>query len=362
MRIEPFEPPRLWTAPGREALWNALLSHAGAALPLPRRGTALRFAPTPPPPAAGWALTLLPDQAPPLIAVVHDFPFRHLFGAELDAADLPDLPAALRESLAEGMVALLGDALPPALIGALRVTGSGPAGELAGRMGAASLEWFGVEIDGLAPEPVRLTIGCARDAVLARLLSLEPAARPVRSALAGRLTARLHLTLGALLLTRAELRSTLVPGAVAVFPAAREGEITLRSDAALYRFGRSEAGWQCRAREPRAQGRHRPAIASSEPEREPAMPSDQISDERSSQPAEGWPLRVGVDFDLGSVDVPLAEIESWQPGAVVPLDPPVPGRGIEVTIRVNGLVIGSGDLVAIDTRPAVRIARLALEG
>lgn len=341
MRVEPFLPPQLWTTPGREALWNAMLSHSGAALPLAARGTAAMFVPTEPPAPQSWAISLLPERAPHLVVVVDSFPFRALFGAELTAGAVPDLPPALHAALVEGMVAAVRNVLPAGLTGEVQVLGFGSAGELAGRTEPAGLEWFAVSVAGIAQEPVELRVGCARDALLAALLALEPRARTAWSGLAGRLTGTGHFALGSLTLSRAELAS-LVPGALAVFPPAPADTATLRTGAALYRFARTEGGWQCRTREPVRQNRTR--LQGS------AMSTD------DSRP----PLLIEVDFDLGSVTVPIGEIESWQPGAVVPLAPPAPTRGLEVTIRINGQVVGSGDLVTIDERPAVRISRLAL--
>ena len=71
-------------------------------------------------------------------------------------------------------------------------------------------------------------------------------------------------------------------------------------------------------------------------------------------------LGLTVDFDIGDKDISLAEIESWQPGAVVALDPPQFAGRVEVTLRVNGRAIATGDLIAIDDRLAVRLSRLLL--
>ena len=70
-------------------------------------------------------------------------------------------------------------------------------------------------------------------------------------------------------------------------------------------------------------------------------------------------LPVVLDFDLGRTTVTVAELESWQPGAVIALDLPAPGDGVEVTVRANGAVVGVGDLVRIDDRVGVRLTRLA---
>lgn len=81
-----------------------------------------------------------------------------------------------------------------------------------------------------------------------------------------------------------------------------------------------------------------------------------MQDTATGQGLEG--LAIVVDFDLGSLTVPLAAIESWQPGAVIPLNPPVASDGVEVTVRANGQIVGVGDLVQIDDRVAVRLTRL----
>ena len=71
-------------------------------------------------------------------------------------------------------------------------------------------------------------------------------------------------------------------------------------------------------------------------------------------------LQVTIDFDLGARSIPLSEIEAWQAGAVVALDPPQRAEGVEVTLRVNGSAIGAGELVRIDERYAIRLSRLFL--
>jgi flagellar motor switch/type III secretory pathway protein FliN len=58
------------------------------------------------------------------------------------------------------------------------------------------------------------------------------------------------------------------------------------------------------------------------------------------------------------MNIPLAQVQSWQRGAVVALDPPPLNEGVEVSIRANGQLIGIGDLVRIDNRVGVRITRL----
>ena len=70
-------------------------------------------------------------------------------------------------------------------------------------------------------------------------------------------------------------------------------------------------------------------------------------------------LGVVIDFDLGRMSIPLVQIETWQPGTVVTLEPPALDAGVEVTIRANGQIqFDAGSFVRIDDRISVRITRL----
>jgi flagellar motor switch/type III secretory pathway protein FliN len=71
-------------------------------------------------------------------------------------------------------------------------------------------------------------------------------------------------------------------------------------------------------------------------------------------------LRLTIDFDIGRKSVPLAALSQWQNGTIVDLEPPALADGVAVTIRCNGDVVGTGDLVRIDDRIAVRVTRFLL--
>lgn len=68
-------------------------------------------------------------------------------------------------------------------------------------------------------------------------------------------------------------------------------------------------------------------------------------------------LPVRVSFDLGETVLSLAQVRALQPGETVPLQRPVQEY---VTIRANGMPIGTGQLVEIDGRLGVAIGSLAL--
>ncbi len=342
MRVEPFVPPQLWTTPGREALWNAMLSHSGAALPSPRAARRRCSVPTEPPAPQSWAISLLPERAPHLVVVVDSFPFRALFGAELTAERDSDLPPALHAALVEGMVAAVRSVLPAGLIGEVQVLGFGSAGELAGRTEPAGLEWFAVSVAGIAQEPVELRVGCARDALLAALLALEPRARTAWSGLAGRLTATGHFTLGALTLSRAELASSF-PERWRSSRQLRRTPQRVRTGAALYRFARTEGGWQCRAREARPAEPH---------------PTSRIGHEHRRQPPAA-PHRCRFrSRQRHRADRRDRELATRRGGAAGPAGTDPRAGGDDP--HQSASVVGSGDLVTIDERPAVRISRLAL--
>src|SRR5690606_41761603 len=69
-----------------------------------------------------------------------------------------------------------------------------------------------------------------------------------------------------------------------------------------------------------------------------------------------------LNFEVGRLTLPIGELAGWQPGTLVEIEPPRIDDGIEVVIRANGKWIGSGDLVRVGERLAVRIARLGSRG
>ena len=70
-------------------------------------------------------------------------------------------------------------------------------------------------------------------------------------------------------------------------------------------------------------------------------------------------LPIRLTFDLGEKTLTLRELQRLQPGEALPLD-----RALDscVTIRANGAVIGSGELVDIDGRLGVSVVSLNTAG
>lgn len=67
------------------------------------------------------------------------------------------------------------------------------------------------------------------------------------------------------------------------------------------------------------------------------------------------PLR--VTFDVGDRQLTLAQLQQMQVGQVMPLDRPLSSA---VSVRVNGALVGTGELVEIDGRLGVTLTRLAV--
>ncbi|MEM8797298.1 MAG: FliM/FliN family flagellar motor switch protein, partial [Pseudomonadota bacterium] len=73
-------------------------------------------------------------------------------------------------------------------------------------------------------------------------------------------------------------------------------------------------------------------------------------------------VQVALTFDLGQVEVPIATLESWQPGTIVDLGETPNAAETVVTIRANGTAIAEGDIVQLDDRIGVRVTRLLFNG
>jgi type III secretion protein Q len=69
---------------------------------------------------------------------------------------------------------------------------------------------------------------------------------------------------------------------------------------------------------------------------------------------------VALDFDLGGVSLPLAELAALKPGYVFKL----PGRleEVRVLIRANGVKVGRGELVAVDDVLGVQLLAVETDG
>jgi flagellar motor switch/type III secretory pathway protein FliN len=291
-----------------------------------------------------------PDSGPPFAAIIKHFPFAAMFGPDLEMIELRGLPPALRGCLEEGIVSTLWHAIPDNRMGEARIIVTGPLKSITPKVDANELQWLSISIENIASEPISISIGLTMSSLISTVMggALAPAA--IGSGLAYALPSEASYTLGNVTVTYREL-AELGPGDVVVLPQLPPDLVLLRAQGRCYAFRLIDQNWTCLGRE--VTERYRPTLNTIE--RTTAMSQDPADEPITGLDA----LGVIVDFDLGRMSIPLAQLQSWQPGSVVPLDrPPASQEGAEVSIRANGQAIGIGDLVRIEDRIAVRITRL----
>ncbi len=324
--------------------WNALMGYSGRPLPLVGSSASVVFEVSQPPNGEAAALLVSAETGLRAIAVLERFPFAALFGVDLDVKDIPELPSSLRDALYDGVLALLWEAVPDNGLGALAIERVAACRNLTQEFGAAELRWFRLGFEGLAPERIEVAVGCLMAPLHQALLRGAIAPAAIDNGLKTRITADAFFTLGRLPLSMAQFER-LVIGDLVVLRAVAQDCVDLRVDRWTYTAKRGERGW---------------TIVSARPV-DLARTRDNGKETNVSQDIEQSPdisqLTVTVDFDIGSVSKPLAEIQTWRPGTVVAVAPPIVGDGVEVALRVNGAIIGFGSLVKIDERLAVRIER-----
>jgi flagellar motor switch/type III secretory pathway protein FliN len=351
-----WAPPSLWRSHRPCDLWNALVSHCGSPIPLAHKGVTAVFETTASPKTAKAAVLL---EAGPLRAVVlfDAFPFATLFGADIEADDLDQLPIALRNILIEGMVSIFWSLIPqnrlPRYV-LLAISNWRDSPAVAGE----ALDWIAISIEGLAPQPARLRIGCAALEVVSAIVEGELAARAAWASLRSKLTTEAFFTLGRVPAPLAGVRS-LDAGDVLVLAAIDENLCSIRLQRGLYAFRRAAKGWVCISS---SSLRRRNRKAATVPDI--SAPVEVVLEEQAALASAPQlsSLMLDVDLDFGSVRVPLATVETWQVGAVVELEPPSLANEPEITIRINDQEVAKGDLVRINDRLAVRVTRLLMQG
>jgi len=350
MTIAPWTPALMAGIGHADALWNSFVSYAGHPVPL-ANGASAAFTLADAPDGDAFCVVLQASQGMTLHVIWRSFPFNTLLGADFTTNDLPGVPLALRAALIEGMAALIWNAIPERRLGEFKVGAIGPLGQILDEGGRTGLAWFDVAFQNLAKEPIACTLACERAALLDVLSADLAAPHKVHKSLKSQLMSEAFFTLAAISVTIASLKSLAV-GCVFVLPELNPEELTLRVADSEYSFRANAEKWAClsvrrRGRPQRqADGNGVDAMAVDAPDNQAAP----------SMPLENLP--VTIDFDLGQTMVSLAELETWQAGSVVPLTPPPRGEGAAITLRANGQVIGTGDLIKIDDRLAVRISKL----
>lgn len=345
-----WPPPTLWSTRRESDLWNAMLSYGGQPLSLDGSDRTITFDAIDPPESTRHSLLIQPDNGPRFITILTSFPFEAMFNADIEIADIQKLPLALRNCLEEGVVATLWTAIPNNRMGGFRIICSGQLSEISQENDPTGWRWLSIAIGGIAPNEVTALIGLPVIKFIDAVADGALATASVELGLKAALTSEASYTLGHLILSIDAL-GQLASGDVVVLAELSPPELTrIRIDQTCFTFQPAEEGWVCIRRETREDS-HLPLGTSKELT---IVNNDTVDSAELSLGA----LNITIDFDLSRMTFALSEIETWQPGMIVTLDPPALKPGGEVTIRANGQVIGTGDLVRIDERIAVRITRL----
>lgn len=363
-----WTPPLLGHGLDEDGVWNAVAALAGEPLPLGENGASVTYALCDAPAGDSWLAAIeLEGMQGPVLVHVKDFPFRALFDVDLEVADLGGLPDGLRQAVIEGMFASIRAEALPAQADLLALSRQGLASGF-GDYGSAGFQWLAVRLSRPDKPAIDLDIGCDR-VILARFLADKlPRGAPADTALAQKIMVPADITIGSISLARGEL-DALRPGAVAVMAEQPADLLAIRVQDRLFDFAPTEGGWCCSGMRRAEAGRARATVHDKDDPMND-KPDFDAGSEAGADPNTGEKagadalagLSVAIDFDIGRTHVSFAELSQWREGTLVSLDPPVLADGLAVTIRANGDVVGSGDIVRIDDRIAVRITRFVSRG
>ena len=338
-------------------VWNALISRCGQSIPLAAENVSAVLNLVDPPSRIEVAAVIAAAEQK-IVVAFQSFPFEELFGVDLPMKDLGRLPQPLQEALIEGMLGCLWDLIPCNRLGPFSVLENLKSQPLSD--GFAPLNWFSARIDGMAREPAQIVVGCAAANVIDAITEGKLASRAAWPALREQLKIETLFTLASLDLTIDEIR-TLEPGAAILLPTKDKNVLSVRFNDTLYVFCRKPDGVICEG--------VRPSATKQKAKREDVtMMDDKLDQAPANELAQNEDtlgfssLMLQVDFDIGSARVSLTEIETWRAGSLVELEPPDVSEGVEVTLRVHGQALATGELIRIDERLGVRLNRLLMRG
>lgn len=340
-RPEPPAPPRLALSAAELPLWNALASYQNVALRL--GGAEVAFALTDRISLGSAHATVAAKGSgqPPLRLAIRRFPIAQLFGAAVDVGRLEELPAHLADAIRAAMVDALAERLPPPFVERLAVDAA-PHGMRAADPHDVAVA---VTIAGVMAEPVELILEGRPRALLALLPVTEVAGLAVQQELGQAIPALLAIRLSTLVVPAATLAG-LSPGDVILTdPSTRIDRLALVA-------ARRAAGLV-----PHADGL---ALETSLMPEHDAAPPPPAGESAAGLALDDLPVR--LEFLIAEETVPAATLLSLQPGAVLPVAAPSLEGEVAVTVRANGAVVATGDLVRLDDRLGVRIQTLRNPG
>ena len=265
--------------------------------------------------------------------------------AEALGSDLATLPPAWREAAMAQGVQWLCDALSD--LGRGRAT---VAGILANGIHPPPAGGHPLTLRLVWPETGSVILGVLHTDTLGLLVcaSLMPERAPTsdHGAIAAEIPARLRLCIGETVLSLARLSSTSAGDVILIT------QPYLGADNSLALLYAVPGGRQSLLMSARLESNLLTLTSSATSRIDTDMAEqDSESDERISLDQ----LPVRLSFDVGTKTLTLAELQSLTPGATFTIDRPPQDY---LTIRANGAVIGSGQLVDIDGRLGVSVTSL----
>lgn len=341
--VKPWRPPSLFRSVDEVRIWNALLLWAGQPMALNAGATARFSAVAAPDPHLRGHHLGFGAQVDMMVAPLQ-FPFAQMFEADFDVDELERLPLPVAARLDAAVIDAIWAVVPDPHVANPAIRDTGPLGRLSAAAGVERLEdwhWFQIDIDGLAgmPAPCRVLVGARIADILTFTAGGAIAPRTVPNTLAMQITTPVRRLLGSITLSRQDL-IRLSAGDVIILAEGAATAVKLCGQGWIWSFQPHDKGY---------------AIISAGPagHQVEGMETEPMTDDRTTDA-----LTFLVQFEIGQLDVPLGALDAWRPGTVVSFEPPQLADGVSVTLRVHGREIGTGDLISIDDRLAVRITHL----
>ncbi|MEL7390229.1 MAG: FliM/FliN family flagellar motor switch protein [Pseudomonadota bacterium] len=337
-------------------LWNMAISHMEAPIALGTEGLSLRLSAIAAPRLTGPLHSFKNEDGKRFYVHIDAFPYEKLLGIDFDLAKAGDLPPVLATSLLAGSAEFVLNALPREYVSDLRyceVIGDAETEVLLERN---DLKWFAAAIDGLAAT-VFVSIAATATDICGYLQGRLQHSRSVLTNLREMLRVSVHRFVGSATLAIADVQSLQI-GDFVILEQAAPDDLALRCDDRIFHFETAEAGWLCTAIRSAQDLGCKPAM--DEPFTDPLEPSETEPTEKTL-PDMSALISTLVTFECGQAQMTLAELESLQTGAVVPLPDQLTKDGLQVIMRAGNQPVATGDILQIDDRIAVRINRLLVQ-
>lgn len=387
MLTTPWTPSEIAVKHDDTGFWNAVLSYSGQPVQVPGKTSSISFRQADRPDGQLPAHRIRVRDSDDLVVVCESFPFNALFNLELNYADIAVVAEPLRSALYEGVVSTLLGAMPDDVSSDLKLEATGALSEICDPGTAGKLTWLAVTVSGIAAENVEATVGLTPRMVADTLGADRMLGQAVWRELGQHISVAARPVAGYGRLSLEDFRNIAVGDAVLLSLSESVRHVCVAD--LTFEFARGEEGWACSGsfrtgtrflnglsgdnrggtvqteQDDTAQDGADPDAESKAGQAEAAGQQDEAAAETAQvdpAPAADAPLDkvlpVTLEFGFAERQVPLAEIEAWQAGSIVELDMPDITDGISVAMRVNGQLVGHGDLVKIDDRVAVRISQL----